>query len=95
MYLSKVHSVLQVLQISLYYLDMGTILVNGRELDLSFDFGGMYYPELTVTVTAVPADGYKFTGWKVKKGDIADTSSETLSFNVSGTTTLQAIFEKE
>ena len=43
----------------------GTILVNGRPLDMSFDFGGMYYPELTVTVTAVPADGYKFAGWKV------------------------------
>lgn len=74
---------------------MGTILVNGRELDLSFDFGGMYYPELTVTVTAVPADGYKFAGWKVKKGDITDTSSETLSFQVTGATTLQAVFEKK
>jgi uncharacterized repeat protein (TIGR02543 family) len=74
---------------------MGTILVNGRELDLSFDFSGMYYPELTVTVTAVPKDGYKFTGWNVKKGDIADPSSETISLNLTGTTTLQAIFEAE
>lgn len=74
---------------------MGTILVNGRELDLSFDFSGMYYPELTVTVTAVPADGYKFVGWNVKKGDIADPSAETISFSVDGTTTLQAVFEKQ
>ena len=72
---------------------MGSILVNGRELDLSFEFGGMYYPELTVTVTAVPAEGYKFAGWKVKKGDIADPSSETLTFHVTGATTLQAVFE--
>lgn len=74
---------------------MGTILVNGRELDLSFDFGGMYYPELTVTVTAVPADGYKFVGWEVKKGNVSDASSETISFHVDGATTLQAIFEEK
>ena len=72
---------------------MGTILVNGRELDLSFDFGGMYYPGLTVTITAVPADGYKFAGWKVKKGDIADTTSATLTFTIESGVTLQALFE--
>ena len=74
---------------------MGTILVNGRELDLSFDFGGMYYPGLTVTITAVPADGYKFAGWKVKKGDIADTTSATLTFTIESGVTLQALFETE
>ena len=74
---------------------MGSILVNGRELDLTFEFGGMYYPELTVTVTAVPKDGYKFVGWEVKKGEIADASAETLSFNVTGATNLRALFEKQ
>jgi hypothetical protein len=72
---------------------MGTILVNGRPLDMSFDFGGMYYPGLTVTVTAVPADGYKFVGWKVKKGDIADATSATLTFTIESGVTLQALFE--
>ena len=74
---------------------MGTILVNGRALDLSFSFGGMYYPELTVTVTAVPAEGYKFAGWTVKKGDIADTSAATQTLQMTDTVTLQAVFEKE
>ena len=73
---------------------MGTILVNGRPLDMSFDFGGMYYPGLTVTVTAVPADGCKFVGWKVKKGDIADTTSATLTFTIESGVTLQALFEQ-
>ena len=73
---------------------MGTVLVNGRELNLAFDFGGMYFPELTISVTAVPAEGYKFAGWEVKKGNIADTSSETLTFQMEEVTTLQAIFEK-
>jgi len=74
---------------------MGSILVNGRELNLDFEFSGMYYPELTLTVTAVPADGYKFAGWEVKKGDIADPSVETISLNVTGATNLRAIFEKQ
>ena len=74
---------------------MGTVLVNGRELNLNFDFGGMYYPELTVTVTAVPAEGYKFVGWTVKKGKISDTSSATLTFSMESAVTLQANFEKQ
>ncbi|MBQ7863248.1 MAG: CotH kinase family protein [Lachnospiraceae bacterium] len=72
---------------------MGTILVNGRPLDLSFDFGGMYYPGLTVTVIAIPADGYKFVGWNVKKGDIADATSDTLTITMKSAVTLQAQFE--
>jgi hypothetical protein len=74
---------------------MGSILVNGRELDLSFDFGGMYHPGLTVSVTAVPADGYKFVGWDVKKGDINNPSAETITFQMEKAVTLHAIFEKE
>jgi uncharacterized repeat protein (TIGR02543 family) len=73
---------------------MGTILVNGRELDMNFDFSGMYYPGLTVTVSAVPANGYKFVGWKVKKGEIADETSATLTFTMDSGVTLQAMFEK-
>lgn len=74
---------------------MGTVYVNGRELDLSFDYAGIYYPGLTVTVTAVPAEGCQFVGWTVKKGELADSSSETLIFDMTGTTSLQAIFEAE
>jgi len=73
----------------------GSILVNGRELDLSFDFGGMYYPELTVSVTAVPADGYKFAGWDVKKGEVSDPSAETITLPMKKAVTLHAIFEKK
>jgi hypothetical protein len=72
---------------------MGSILVNGRELDLSFDFSGMYYPGITVTITAVPADGYKFVGWKVKKGNIADETSATVTVTMEEAVNLQALFE--
>jgi len=72
---------------------MGTLLVNGRELDLSFDFGGMYFPELTVTVTAVPKEGYKFAGWEVRKGELADPHAATQTFTMEQAMTLQAVFE--
>ncbi len=72
----------------------GSILVNGRALDLSFDFSGMYFPELTVTVTAVPADGYRFAGWEVKKGELADASAASVTVTLESAVTLQAKFEK-
>ncbi len=72
---------------------MGTILVNGRALDLTFDFGGMYNPELTVNITAVPADGYKFVRWEVKKGELADAAAPSQDIKMESAMTLQAVFE--
>ncbi len=74
---------------------MGSVLINGRPVDLTFSFGGMYYAETTVTVTAVPAEGYKFVGWETKSDLITDTTAETLEFEVSAPITLKAIFEKK
>lgn len=74
---------------------MGSIEINGRPVDLSLSFGGMYFAETTVTVTAVPADGYKFVGWETKSDLITDTSSTTLELTVSAPITLKAIFEKK
>ena len=72
---------------------MGTILVNGRALDMQFDFGGMYYPELTVNITAAPADGYKFVRWEVKKGKLADETAASQDIQLESAMTLQAVFE--
>ena len=72
---------------------MGTILVNGRQPDYSFAFSGMYFEETTVTLTAVPADGYKFVRWEVTNGSLADTTSETIRFNMSEGMTINAVFE--
>ena len=74
---------------------MGTVLLNGRELNLSSSFGGMYYAKTIVTVTAVPADSYKFVGWETKSDLITDTTAQTLEFGVSTPTTIKAIFEKK
>ena len=74
---------------------MGTILVNGRQPDLSLGFSGLYFEEVTVTLTAVPAEGYKFVGWEVKSGELSDTTSETIRINLSSGLTAGAIFEKQ
>lgn len=73
----------------------GTVLLNGRSLDLTSNFSGIYYAETTVTVTAVPADGYIFVGWETNSNLITDTSSQTVEFSVSSPVTLKAIFEKK
>ncbi len=74
---------------------MGSVLVNGRSVDLSSSFNGMYFAETTVTVTAVPAEGYRFTGWETKSDLVTDTNAQTLEFGVSAPITIKAIFEKE
>ena len=74
---------------------LGGIQVNGRTLDLSFSFTGMYFAETTVTVTAVPAEGCKFVRWDVADGTLADTTSPTIQFTMEEGKTINAIFEKE
>ena len=74
---------------------MGTIELNGRTVDLSFAFSGMYFGETTVTLTAVPADGYKFVRWEVTNGELADTASQTIQFTMEAGKTINAVFEKK
>ena len=74
---------------------MGTIELNGRTVDLSFAFSGMYFGETTITLTAVPADGYKFVRWEVTNGELADTASQTVQFTMEAGKTINAVFEKK
>jgi len=74
---------------------MGAIELNGRTVDLSFAFSGMYFGETTVTLTAVPADGYKFVRWEVTNGELANTASQTIQFTMEAGKTINAVFEKK
>ena len=74
---------------------LGTVQINGRTVDLSFSFSGIYFPETTVTLTAAPAEGCKFVRWDVTNGTLADTTSQTIKFPLEEGITLNAIFEKE
>jgi len=73
---------------------LGTVQINGRTVDLSFSFTGMYFSETTVTLTAVPADGCRFVRWDVTNGELSDTTSPTIQFSMESGITVNAIFEK-
>jgi hypothetical protein len=53
----------------------------------------MYFEETTVTLTAVPAEGYTFVRWEVTNGSLEDTTSQTIRFNMSEGMTINAVFE--
>lgn len=74
---------------------LGGVQINGRNVDLSFSFTGMYFPETTVTLTAIPVEGCKFVRWDVTNGEIADTTSQTIQFSMESGLTVNAIFERE
>lgn len=70
----------------------GTIQLNTTIPDLSKgSWTGKYYTDYSVTVTATPANGYKFVGWS---GSVTSDSATIEAEVVSGGITLKAIFEK-
>lgn len=74
---------------------MGSLLVNGRSVALDSRFEGMYFAETNVTITAVPAEGYRFVGWETKSTAVTDTTASTLVLTLNAPVTLKAIFEKQ
>ncbi|MDO5558822.1 MAG: CotH kinase family protein [Oscillospiraceae bacterium] len=71
----------------------GTVKVNTITPDYSTgsQWTGTYFTNYPVTVTAVPADGYRFTGWK---GDIQGNET-TAEMAVKEGASVTAVFEKE
>ena len=53
---------------------------------------GMYFPELTVTLTAVPADGATFSGWETKSSYVTDKTALTITIPMTEATTIKATF---
>lgn len=74
---------------------LGTVQVNNRVLDLNSSYQGIYFQELTITLTAIPAKGCRFVGWETDSGIITDTAELTVSFKMQSNTTVKAVFEKE
>ncbi len=71
----------------------GTLLLNTIQPDLSDgQWSGQYYTDYPVTVTAVPADGYRFVGWE---GAVSALEPEVQVTLAKGGAQLYAIFEKE
>ena len=74
---------------------LGTVRLNSGILDLSTDFTSMYFPELTVTLTAIPADGAKFTGWETDSPYVTDKKATTISLPMTDAATIKALFESK
>ncbi len=70
--------------------DGGSVKVNTSVIDLSGgSWSGRYFKEYPVTVTATAHPGYRFAGWSDGRTDA------TLTIEINGGVTLNAIFEKE
>ena len=71
--------------------ELGTVVVNTSEIDLSDgSWSGKYYEDYPITITAYPAEGCRFVGWK---GDVKD-GAESLTIPVDGGVSLEAVFER-
>jgi len=60
----------------------GYMVVTGSTPGGSVTGGGVYAPGDTVTLTAVPASGYDFTGWTLYGVSVSNTSSPTITFTM-------------
>lgn len=68
---------------------MGSVQVNTSVIDLSSGvWTGQYFTDYPITVTAVPADGCEFSGWK---GDISGTEP-TITVSPEGGIALEPVF---
>ena len=74
---------------------LGTVQINNRIPNLTSPYQGVYYQDLTLTLTAVPVSGCKFVGWETDGNFLPDSTSPTISFNIEKNTAIHAIFEKE
>ena len=69
--------------------ELGTVVVNTSEIDLTEgSWSGKYYDDYLITITAYPAQGCRFVGWK---GDVED-GAESLTLSVDGGVSLEAVF---
>lgn len=69
----------------------GSVRVNTSAIDLSEGiWTGQYFTDYPVELTAIPADGYQFYGWK---GDISETAS-SITVSPEGGIALEPVFVK-
>lgn len=70
---------------------MGSVQVNTSVIDLSSGiWTGQYYTDYPITLTAIPADGYEFSGWK---GDVSG-KEPSITVSTEGGITLEPVFVK-
>jgi len=71
----------------------GNIVVNSAEISISDgQWDGKYYTDYSVTIEAIPKEGYYFTGWS---GDIESKEAELELYIPEGGLEIKANFEKK
>lgn len=82
---------LESVNVSLNLPEGGSVMVNSVELDENGKYKGQYFRDYPVSLTAEPAEGYRFIRWS------GDVMSEELALKVDipeGGLHIQAVFEK-
>lgn len=68
----------------------GTVKINSSTLDMSSGtWNGKYFTDYPITITAIPSDGYSFSGWT---GDV-ESSDTTITVPLSQAVNIQAVFD--
>lgn len=70
--------------------DGGSIRLNTIDVDTSKKFSGSYFPGTDITITATPADGYTFVGWR---GSYY-SDDQTITVDPATAGALQAVFTR-
>jgi hypothetical protein len=58
-----------------------------------YPWTGSYFQNIPVPITAVPAPGHRFAGWKIGGASTITSTSRTLTLPMSSATSVEAIFE--
>ncbi|MBO5352800.1 MAG: CotH kinase family protein [Lachnospiraceae bacterium] len=72
---------------------LGTVRLNQSILDLTSSYNGVYFPDLGLTLTAIPAEGCRFAGWETDSGILTDPSAASIHFELEKNTSITAVFE--
>lgn len=71
--------------------DGGTIRLNTIDVDTAKKFTGSYFPETAITLTATPAEGYTFVGWR----GTYSSDEQSITIDPADATALQAVFVRD
>ena len=64
-------------------------------LDEDGRWSGTYYTDFPVTLTAEPEEGWVFSGWKSKKGDLTPIDDDSSQLQFTGDVSVKAVFRKD
>lgn len=75
--------------------DAGAIRLNDNTiLDSSLSFTGAYFPDYSITLTAIAQEGYRFVRWEASGCHLRDATAETILFQPEDGCNVTAVFSR-